>query len=68
MLYDKSVAKVCAHCLYAGDFNARHDLCRRYGPVPPGFHCAHFTYDPLRRKPPRPPVLRLPAAKDAFEL
>lgn len=68
MLYDDQVPKVCAHCIHARDFNRRHELCHKRGPVSPDYSCAHFKYDPLRRVPPKPVRMLKPPSKEAFEL
>ena len=40
--------------------------CRKYGVVSGGFHCRRFRYDPLRRIPPKPAVMRTDFLPEQF--
>ncbi len=68
MLFDKNVRKICAFCRHGQDFDDDVVLCKKCGPVSSEHHCRKFVYDPIRRDPPRPLILRKPSSEDAFKL
>ncbi len=68
VLYDKNNRRVCALCQYARDFRGDEMLCMRKGPVSFDYHCRHFCYDPMRRRPSLPAPPRALPSPEAFQL
>lgn len=68
MLYDEQTRKVCALCQHACDFRGDELLCRKKGPVSFDYHCRHFQYDPMRRKPAAPAPAPTKLTAEAFQL
>ena len=53
MAQDKT-ERICAYCEYATPlFHEDTSLCKHKGVVKKDFHCRRFSYDPLKRVPPR---------------
>ena len=53
MKIDKS-EHICAYCEKAAKlYDSDTVLCEKYGVVSKGFSCKRFTYDPLKRVPPK---------------
>ena len=62
MLFFRLFRKVdpnCAYCRHGTRISERDVVCLKHGVVPVEHHCRAFRYDPLKRTPPRPAVLRL---------
>ena len=62
MLFFRLFRKVdpnCAYCRHGTRISERDVVCLKHGVVPVEYHCRAFRYDPLKRTPPRPAVLRL---------
>lgn len=57
-LFRKNIEPRCAYCARANTIDDYTATCRRKGIVSLSDHCRLFKYDPLRRIPPRPAVLR----------
>lgn len=57
-IFRRNIEPACAYCLRANPVDAEHLLCRKRGIVPATASCRAFRYDPLRRIPPKPAVLR----------
>ena len=58
-LLRKNIEPHCTYCAYATPLaDGRRMACRKRGVVEGEFHCRAFRYDPLRRTPPTPSVLR----------
>lgn len=53
-LFRKDIEKRCAYCAYGSAINDTQAACSRKGVVDSADHCRHFSYDPLKRTPPRP--------------
>ena len=50
------VEKICAFCEKSEKiFDDDNMLCEKYGIVPCTYKCRSFSYDPLKRVPPRTP-------------
>ena len=57
MKIDKS-ERICAYCELACPlFDEDTVLCKKAGVVPKGHSCRKFSYDPLKRVPPKAPAL-----------
>jgi hypothetical protein len=57
-LFRKKIEKHCAYCVHARRINDSQVACLHKGVVDAGGKCFRFTYDPLRRVPPRPAALK----------
>lgn len=57
-LFRKNMEPRCGYCHYSGFLNETYVTCHRHGVVRCTDHCRAFKYDPLRRIPPKPAVLR----------
>lgn len=57
-LFRGNIEPRCAYCARGGPLDENTVTCRKRGIMPAGEHCRAFRYDPLRRVPPRPAVLR----------
>lgn len=57
-LFRKQIEPRCAYCAHAVSLDERSAACRKKGVVPLEHACRAFRYDPLRRVPPKPAVLR----------
>ncbi len=69
MLFRKDIDPRCAYCQKGSPLNDREVACVKRGVMPVEGSCRSFRYDPLRRTPPRPVSLRLPALRqEDFEL
>ncbi len=68
MLFSKDIRKACLYCTHAADFNDEDVLCDKHGPVPCTYRCRRFKYDPLRRVPAAPAVLRTDIPEESFKL
>ena len=54
MLFRKKMEPRCAYCTTGRTISEDQVACIKKGIVAPEDHCASFSYDPLRRVPPRP--------------
>jgi hypothetical protein len=54
MLFRKDLEKRCAYCQHAAMAGENRMACCKRGIVPPSYSCRRFSYDPLKRVPPRP--------------
>lgn len=59
MLFSKHIEPRCAYCKRGSALDGEHIICVHKGIVSPGAHCRAFRYDPLKRVPPKPAVLKL---------
>lgn len=57
-LFRRDIAPACAYCIRANPLDEGRMTCRKRGIVPANGSCRAFRYDPLRRIPPKPAVLR----------
>ena len=57
-LFRRNIEPRCAYCARSGPLDERSVVCRKRGVVPADGACRSFRYDPLRRTPPKPAVLR----------
>ena len=53
-LFRKDIEPHCAWCRYSGPLTDAQLTCLKKGIVSVGGGCRRFTYDPLKRVPPRP--------------
>lgn len=54
MLFRKKIDPRCAYCAKGRTISGDQVACIKKGIVAPEDHCGSFSYDPLRRVPPRP--------------
>lgn len=54
MLFRKKIEPRCAYCKHAAPAEPETVICRKKGIRQETQHCWKFSYDPLRRIPPRP--------------
>ncbi len=57
-LFRKNIEPRCAYCAQSRPLDENAVLCRKKGPMPVTESCRSFRYDPLRRTPPKPAVLK----------
>ncbi len=57
VLFRKDMEKRCAYCTFGTAISDREVACTHRGVVDSGGHCRRFSYDPLKRVPPRPASL-----------
>lgn len=67
-LFRKNIEPRCVYCARANPLDDHSATCKRRGIVSLGDHCRFFKYDPLRRVPPKPAVLRGTFTGADFEL
>ena len=53
-LFRKNIDPRCAYCQRGQQVNEREVACVKKGIVAAEYHCRAFSYDPLKRVPPRP--------------
>lgn len=58
MLFNKKIEPCCSYCMKGSKINEREVACLRKGIVSSGGRCTQFKYDPLRREPPHPALLK----------
>ena len=69
MLFQNAIEPRCAYCKRGRPLEDGQVICPKLGVVSPGGHCKSFSYDPLKRVPPRPAAPKLPdGPADEFEL
>ena len=69
MLFRKKIEPRCTYCEKGSRINEKEVACIKRGIVPAEHHCRSFSYDPLKRVPPRPVALDTGKLKQAdFEL
>ena len=57
-LFRKNMEKRCAYCAHGVRISEHEIACERRGIMDEAAHCRRFSYDPLKRVPPRPATLR----------
>ncbi len=57
-LFRKNIEKHCAYCAHGARISEDQVACEYKGIVDASGHCFRFSYDPLRRVPPRPAALK----------
>lgn len=55
--FRRDIEPRCAYCAHSSALSEREVACSRKGVVDAAGHCRRFSYDPLRRVPPRPASL-----------
>ena len=55
--FRNQIEKRCAYCARGRQINEREVACPRRGVMDAADHCSRFSYDPLKRVPPRPAAL-----------
>lgn len=66
--FRKDIEKRCAYCASGAAIGEGEIVCSRRGVVDPADHCSHFSYDPLKRVPPRPATLKEGLSAEDFSL
>lgn len=54
MLFRKKIEPRCAYCKKGAPISEDEVACVKRGIVDAAHHCSAFSYDPLKRVPPRP--------------
>ena len=67
-LFRRDIEPHCAYCSRANPLDGETLSCRKRGIVPAHGSCRAFRYDPLRRIPPKPAVLRTHFTDADFQL
>ena len=57
-LFRSNMEKRCAYCLHSRTISETEAACEKKGIVDAAYHCFRFSYDPLRRVPPRPAAFK----------
>lgn len=57
-LFRRDMEKRCAYCARGRAISETQVACERRGVTDAAGHCRRFVYDPLKRVPPRPAVLK----------
>lgn len=57
MLFDKKIDPSCSYCKYGSTIGDGEVVCIKRGVIPAWHSCRRFSYDPLKRIPPRPQML-----------
>ncbi len=57
-LFRRDIEPRCSYCSRANPLDDTHMTCYKRGIVPIDGNCRSFRYDPIRRIPPKPAVLR----------
>ena len=63
-LFKKQLDPRCGHCSKSRPLNDEEVVCIKKGVMSFGSHCRSFTYDPLKRTPPRPIMANFNKLKD----
>ena len=58
MLFRKKIEPRCMYCSHSRPLDELYVSCPKCGVVSGGYSCRKFTYDPLKRIPPRPVTAR----------
>lgn len=66
--FRKDIEKHCAYCKHGTPISETQVGCARRGMMDPADHCRHFSYDPLKRVPPRPAILTGSHTAEDFSL
>ncbi len=64
MLFRKNMDPRCAYCQYAQRLSEEQMTCLKKGIVNAGNSCRKFSYDPLKRVPPKPAALNTSRLKE----
>lgn len=64
MLFSKEIEPRCAYCQRGARLGDDKVMCLKRGIMAADGHCRRFRYDPLKRVPPKPPVLDLSSLSD----
>lgn len=67
-LFRKGIEPRCSYCAHAVPLDDAQVACRKRGAVPADYACRAFRYDPLRRIPPKPAILRGHYSDEDFTL
>ena len=67
-LFRRDIEPRCAYCTRANVLDESRMTCRKRGIVPASGSCRSFRYDPIRRIPPKPAVLRTNFSDADFHL
>lgn len=57
MLFDKKIDPSCSYCKYGSIIGNGEVVCIKCGVISAWHSCRRFSYDPLKRIPPRPQML-----------
>lgn len=57
-LFRKNINPQCVYCARSNKLNDRYAACKFFGVVTLTHKCRLFKYDPLKRIPPKPAVIR----------
>ena len=67
-LFRRNIEPFCTYCKRANSINAKHCTCSKYGVVEKNYSCRHFDYDPLKRVPAKPALLKTNFNDEDFKL
>lgn len=67
-LFGDHIDPRCCYCVLCSVLNERQMLCRKHGVVDAGYQCKNFRYDPLKRIPTKPAIIRGVFSDDDFNI
>ena len=67
-LFTKNQPPACAYCRWVEVADDKSLRCVKKGAVEPEHKCRRFAYDPLKRVPPKPLVLKQEYEQDEFKI
>lgn len=67
-IFRKDIEPFCVYCKMSNSINARYCTCTKRGVVEKSYSCRHFTYDPLKREPKKPALLKTNFSDEDFKL
>lgn len=66
--FRKNIEPRCAYCAHGSAISDFEVACEKKGIVDSASHCRRFSYDPLRRTPPRPATLEEKHSAEDFSI
>jgi len=67
-LFIKTQPPACAYCLFVRPKEKNKLVCMKFGEVKPTHKCKKFVYDPLKRIPPKPVVIKQNFKPEEFKI
>ncbi len=68
VIFRKKIEPSCSYCKYASLLDEEEAFCLKKGVVSSGGQCKKFKYDPLKRIPPSPSMIRTDFSEEDFKI